>query len=148
MGFLDSIFGGGGSKTKVKFEQSPQQERLGGAITPFLTQLFKENAWQNLLPTAEIMRSLDPSIRESLWQPVEYGADRLAEQLEARGQTGGSFQTAMGEYYGQAAPGISAQMANLVTPALSAPYNLAAGLYPQTLAYPVVQQGSPSFMQS
>jgi hypothetical protein len=144
MGFFDSIFGG--DSPEVKFEQSAQQRQLGGSITPFLQSLFSPNAWQNLLPTTEIMNSLDPSISNALWQPIHQGADQLQERLIGSGIVGGSAGNALGSYYGQAAPQVSGQLANLVSPALSYPYSMAGSLFGQTLPTPVVDPGSPGIL--
>jgi hypothetical protein len=146
MGFLDSIFG---SEPELKFEQSGQQRQLGGAITPFLTNLFQQqNPWQSFMPTGNMMGQLPPELVRGAFYGVERGADQLQERLAGMGFSGGSGMAGMSDYYSQSVPQVNFQLANMMTQAMAKPYSLASSLYGQTLPTPVVSPGSPGMMSS
>lgn len=145
MGFLDSFLG---SEPKVKYKQSPQQAQLGNTITPYLQNLFQPNAWQNLLPTTEMMQSLSPEIWGGANYSINQGANQLTENLMGSGIMGGSAGSALAQYYANAQPQVYGQLANSISSAASYPYSMAASLYGQTLPNPVVSGGNPGLLGS
>lgn len=175
MGIMDTIMG---SSPELKFDTSHEQKKVGKPVQNMLRDLFRlinegENPFYNpmdptdpsqFLPTEEAMQSLDPSISAGMWHPVNQAGQQMSEMMAGRGQMGGSQSVALGQLYGQAAPQIGLNLANMLSGAQrfshqanvgqramdfqeqTYPFNLGAGLFPSTLPNPVVQPGSPGLL--
>lgn len=148
MGFIDSIFGSS-PDVDWRHKRTGQQVKMGRDSYRLLRELFKPGGFQNLLPTTDIMQSLDPSIYAGAQWGIEQGANQLQERLGGMGFSGGSGASAMGQYYGNAQPQIYSMLANMISGAQQMPYRLGAGLWPSTqqnTAQPIVSQGSPGLL--
>lgn len=84
----------------------------GGYNTPtYMTQGYNIGNTSNLTPTQDWWSNLSSGIKEGIMQPVEEGADALAERLNRYGQLGsarggvsGTGAAGLSNYYAKAMP--------------------------------------------
>jgi hypothetical protein len=117
--------GGGGSKTKTEFVQSPEQRQLFQTFLPMAHRVAQgQPLWdvpEPITPTGEWFQGIAPEVRQGLWAPYQEAGQQLGEMFGSRGQLGspragpsGAYGAAMGSFAADASKDVGIQAWQMV----------------------------------
>ena len=115
--------GGGGGGYGGGYSGATQDTYVPGPITDLYQQ---PSAPQ---PTADWFNSISPEVMKGLWEPYDFAANQMAEQLNysgalgSGGQYSGNAMNNFGDFYSKAGTQLGTQAWNMMSPGLIQDYN-------------------------